>query len=481
MKRILILFICLSGVLVGAESTPAAEAKKEKVRTVEEKVSVLEQQVYELSVLVQELRRELSAARSSSQAAAPNGGAEAAPAQQVATVAPAKPAAPADPSGFRAYWKEGIRMDTADEKVKLKVGGRFQQDWTFFLGDNRLGDEQLRDGTEFRRARLYFSGTIYERVEFKVQYDFAGGFAGFRDVWFGLKKLPVLGNFKGGHFKEPLGLEQLTSSKYVTFNERALTTVFTPGRNAGIQLSNTALDERITWAAGFFHDVDNFGIGTDDDGGWSTTGRFTGLPWYDEGGRKLLHLGVGYSHRSHQDGFIRYRQRLDIHQAPRAVDTGGIPANSEQVLGLESALVAGPFSAQGEYIWSFVDSPTLGDPTFSSFYVQGSFFLTGENRRYKNSAGSFDRTRPRSSFLDGEGGAGAWEVAARFSRLDLDDQGVDAGVLKSFAVAVNWYLNANTRVNWNYIFGDLDEVNVEQPELFSDNISGLTMRFQLDF
>ncbi len=64
-----------------------------------------------------------------------------------------------------------------------------------------------------------------------AQYDFAGGDADFKDVYVGLKKLPGVGTLKVGHFKEAFGLEELTSSKYITFIERSLPTeAFAPSR-----------------------------------------------------------------------------------------------------------------------------------------------------------------------------------------------------------------------------------------------------------
>ncbi len=86
---------------------------------------------------------------------------------------------------FNAYWKEGIRLESKDENFKLKIGGRIMTDAATIDPDSQLEDD-LPDlkgtGVEFRRARLYISGTVYGTVDFKVQYDFAGGDADFKDV-----------------------------------------------------------------------------------------------------------------------------------------------------------------------------------------------------------------------------------------------------------------------------------------------------------
>ena len=138
-----------------------------------------------------------------------------------------------DPKTMRAYWKDGLRLDSNDGSFKLKIGGRIQYDTIFIDESDDLEDNlgtNIEDDSEFRRARLYISGKIYDNVEFKAHYDFAGGDADFKDVYMGLLGVPVVGNIRIGHFKEPFGLEELTSSKYITFMERSLANTFAPSR-----------------------------------------------------------------------------------------------------------------------------------------------------------------------------------------------------------------------------------------------------------
>ena len=98
------------------------------------------------------------------------------------------------------------------------------------------------------------------------------------------------------------------------------------------------------------------------------------------------------------------------------------------------------------------------DVTFNGFTVQGSVFLTGENRVYKTSEGKFSGVKPAKNF-DPEGeGSGAVELAARFSRLDLEDGDVTGGVLQDVTLGANWYLNPNARVMVNYVYADLEDV-----------------------
>jgi len=377
-----------------------------------------------------------------------------------------------DPSSLRAYWKEGIRMDSADQSVKFKLGGRILNDWVAFSADDSV-DRNFTPvgGTEFRAARLYMSGTLHDRVEFKAQYDFAPISTAFKDVWIGINKIPGLGKFRIGHFKEPFGLELMNSSRYITFMARALPTALMPSRNTGFLFTNPLAGQRMTWAAGVFKDTPDTAIGLGSEN-YSMTGRFTGLPLYQDEGRRLVHLGVAYSRRNPILDTLRLRARPETHLSNRWIDTRSFPARSEDLLGVEAALVQGPFSLQGEYVRAATDSPGLGDPSFNSFYVAGSLFLTGENRRYKRDTGTFTRVRPKGNLFGGEKGIGAWQLAARYSRLDLNHRTILGGKLNNLTLGLNWFLNPNTRIMFNYVLADRQDIG--EANIFQT-------RFQVDF
>lgn len=378
-----------------------------------------------------------------------------------------------DPKTMRAYWKDGLRLDSNDGSFKLKIGGRIQYDTAFFAENSNLETnigEDIEDDSEFRRARLYVAGTIHDNIEFKAQYDFADGDADFKDVYMGLLGVPIVGNVRLGHFKEPFSIEELTSSKYITFMERSLANTFAPSRNAGVMFHDRMFDDRMTWAAGFFRETDDFGEGF---GGrdYNGTVRLTGLPVYEEEGAKLLHLGVAYTHKNFEGDTVRYRARPEAHLSPRFVDTGAFEADFADVIGVEAAWVNGPFSLQGEYVHNFVESRTMSDPAFWAAAVQVSYFLTGEHRPYKKSSGTFGSVKPKE-IVGPDGGWGAWELAARYSHLDLNDAAIDGGRLQDYTFGLNWYLNPNLRITWNYVYAHSDGAG---------DASVFQWRFQLAF
>ena len=169
-------------------------------------------------------------------------------------------------NSFNVYWKEGIRGTSVDERFEFKTGGSLMNDWAFMREEDAIQTQigNLTDGTEFRRARIYFSGRINGNVEFKTQFDFASGKPAFKDAYIGLINLPGVGGLRVGHFKEPFSLEELTGSKYTTFMERALPNAFSPSRNTGIMLHSYQLKERVTWSLGIFRQADSFANGSSD-------------------------------------------------------------------------------------------------------------------------------------------------------------------------------------------------------------------------
>ncbi len=403
---------------------------------------------------------------------------------------------------FKAYWDNGFKMESKDKQFKLIFGGRIMNDWAFFSQDDTLHTLlPSKDGTEFRRARFYNSGVIYKVIKYKIQLDFAGGDADFKDVYLQFSNLPLVGNFKVGHFKEPFGLEELTSSNYVTFMERSLTSPFTPARNTGGMLFNSILEKRMTWAFGVFRDAGYYGNATSSsESNYNVTGRVTGLPYLNSEKSQLLHLGLAFSYRTPDAGNYSLKSQAESHLAPKYyVNTGTIGrVHGISIIGTELAFVMGPFSIQGEYMMSSLTraiADSLGavsniDNRFSGFYGMASFFLTkGDHRNYKGSGGVFSRVKPKNPFLGKDGGTGAFEVGVRYSGLDLvdgkssDQTIINGGVLNDISFEVNWYLNPTARIMANYVMASVNSADIANNDNITDfgNAGIFQMRFQIDF
>jgi phosphate-selective porin OprO/OprP len=358
----------------------------------------------------------------------------------------AAPAAQAQ-DDWSTKWANGFKVDSADGKFKLQFGGRVQADYTFASTDGAL--PEIEDGFELRRARLFMSGTVYEKVEFKIEYDFASGDPTAKDVYVGL--VDDWGTVHFGHFKEAFSLEELTSSKYITFVERSLPVeAFAPSRNSGVGFNGESGDT-FNWGVGAFYDADDFAVSVSEDS-YNVTGRVGYRPLYADKGSRLLHVGLGASFQE-RAGTLRFRSRPEAHLSPRLVDTGSFAGEGITLLGGEVAGVFGPFWFSSELMQASTDAPALGDPTMSGAYVQAGWFLTGESRNF--SGGSFGRNKPKTNYGPGKG---AWEVALRYSTLDLSDAGVAGGEQDDVTAALNWYLNPVTRLMLNVVRADVENV-----------------------
>jgi phosphate-selective porin OprO/OprP len=102
-----------------------------------------------------------------------------------------------------------------------------------------------------------------------------------------------------------------------------------------------------------------------------------------------------------------------------------------QVYSVEAAGNWGPVYFQGEYFWFSVDrrpfaqpGTTFTGPTlhFNGGYVEASWVVTGQTRSYDPGAAAYSGVVPDNPFSWAKGGWGAWEIAGRYSVIDLNDR-----------------------------------------------------------
>jgi phosphate-selective porin OprO/OprP len=385
-------------------------------------------------------------------------------------------------------------VDSHAQKWSAKWGGRIMFDYVNFAqanGDSvTVAGADPQDYGEFRRIRLFTSGKGYGVYEYKFQVDFEpeqgtidDPAVSIKDMYVAINDIPVLGKVKMGHFKEPFSLEELTSSKYITFMERSLPNAYARARNVGI--SATRHSDCPKWWIGygaFFNDIsDTAKERVDDNQGVDLAARGVWLPMYANDGRQLLHIGGGLVYVDDRNDEVRFRARPEVHEGPRWVDSGTLVADDYATANLEAALVMGPFSVQAELFATRIDD--VGQDFYGG-YVYGSYFLTGENRAYKVSSAAFDRVKPLENFWivnTPEGrcvGTGAWELAFRYSFLDITGTAdAESGVQNDITLGVNWYWNPYTRMMFNYIHA----ANTYSNNALNSDTDILALRWQVDF
>jgi phosphate-selective porin OprO/OprP len=327
-----------------------------------------------------------------------------------------------------------------------------------------------------------------------LEMDFAfPGRPSFMDVWLEVDDVIGSSNLRVGQFRQPFGMDGLTSVKEMTFLERGLPFAFLPFRQIGAMLNGIRKDELATWAiSGFRYPTDTFGGNVGDNGGYGMASRLTGLLVNRDDGGGLLHIGGGYSFIDPANDQFQFRNQPEVFvgetgggvpagvpgSVPPFVDTGAFAANNASLLSAELAMAYGSLYAQSEAIYALVDQAGGSSVTLSGAYAYAGYFLTGERRAYNGKNGVFGRVNPIRS-VGKDGGVGAWEIAGRYSYLDLNDDNIQGGRLNDLTAGLNWYLNPHTKFQFNYIRAMLDKPT--SPGAGDSDANIYAMRAQVDF
>ena len=389
------------------------------------------------------------------------------------------------------------------EKWSGKVGGRIMWDYVNFLDvDNAIGVDNFSDYWEFRRVRIFLSGTGYGVYEYKLQLDFEpegedtddkDSGVSFKDLYVGMTDVCFFQHIRFGHQYERVGLETMTSSKYITFMERyAGNKVFNAERNVGLQVFNSNCDNSVGLQYGVyfprrFDDVDEVSHETiNDNQGIDFHARLFASPYYCGEGRHAVHIGAAAWYSQPEEDHVRFRIRPGTHEGNRIINATDFNGDADEffVVNLEGAVVWGPLSVQTELFYNHLTLEGQPDQDIYGAYAFVSYFLTGENRVYDRYIGDFGRVKPHTNFWAVPTccdcccvGSGAWELAARWQYYDnSDDANGFAGEANAVTLGVNWYLNPYTRVMFNYEHWDADYNNGQ-----NGTVDWMGTRVQWDF
>ncbi|MDO8826326.1 OprO/OprP family phosphate-selective porin [Methylophaga sp.] len=341
--------------------------------------------------------------------------------------------------------KGGLRVRTTDGQFETRLRGRLMIDAADYMGEPEMGD-----GTNIRRARLAWTGRMYGDWGFQLDYDFAGGgklrdsfvsYLGFEDT-----------RLRIGLMEIPFQLQYRSSSSNSQMIERSLLGAFGGDRYIGLMADTKK--QHWTAAAGLFGETATRQNPIVDEG-WGVGARFTVAPINNEKDR-LLHFGIASMYRNVEDvGVIEFSDEPEARVAgSNIVDTGDIDnTKSFTRYGLEWAMIRGRLSAQSEYVLTTVDRNNAENLQFSGWHFQTGFFLTDDSLNYER--GDFGSPSPTRRV--GDGGIGAWELTLRYSSLDLNDKLIQGGEIQNVTYGVNWYPVPMLRFSANYI--DVLKVN----------------------
>lgn len=433
-------------ILAGSMTTQAGDSQTaESVEKLQSELKAMQDQMRVLQRRVDEAKAAAAAAEwTASQSASASRGSD------------------GDELDLKVKWKGAPQFSSKDGSFKMKVRGRLQTDYNAIDQDQAITGQPDVSAAELRRARLGVEGVLWHDVKYKFEVDFANDETAIKDAYIEHVGLHEDLGIRIGNFKTFNSLEEMTSSRFITFMERS---AFVEAFGLDRQIGAGAIyaQDHFTASAGIY------GPTPEDDEEWlndvkTGAARVTAAPINKD--EKVVHLGASWRYRHGaedlrsdpvptEDQFFRYRARgADLHLADRFVATPQI-FDQDTFWGLEAAAVWGPWSVQGEYAQLKADiAPSFdgADPTYDGWYVEASWYLTGESRTYKK--GEFGRPKVKRPVF--EGGHGAWQLAGKYDVINLSDKATTitdcdtCGDQNTWLIGVNWWLNNHTRVTFNY-------------------------------
>ncbi len=379
----------------------------------------------------------------------------------------------AETSTGETAWENGILKWISDDgNFKTRLDVRMYLDFAYFLNN----ENDMRNGTMLRRGRFAVKSKLWKVWNAEYDMDIADNSVEVKDMWFSYNGFHN-GFIKVGHFKIPFSLNELTSSRLLTFMERAYPNVFPPGRRSALGLTKWGKIWHFSTAVYGQEFAEKEQTRIDESIGFA--GRFALAPKIGE--NLLFHLGFGgvYQTPDNDSESIEYK----IEPEAKMGDTEILVADVSDVktitlYGLEGAMKYNNFCLQGEYIQSNLTRlEDFDDITFSGFYTFLSWIITGEERPYYIDEGEFGQVIPNSK-------KGALELAVRYSHLDLTDEDANifGGMANNIVVGLNWYANPNLRLMLNYnIIDNSDNADMGGALTGNDDFNVFQMRAVVNF
>lgn len=319
------------------------------------------------------------------------------------------------------------------------VGAAFQYDSSHFDGLFNAADgggKEVEHG--FRRLELSVRKQVGDWGEAKAQLDLEGKKV--KDLYFRYIGNDVDSRLTLGNQKEPLSLDNLTSSKFSSASEVALSTsAFVLPRTLGVQYN--VLNDDVLWGVGMFTGTLGETFDTSDDFQRAFSGRVSkGFSWFDD---TDVHLGLGLSLRHGQ--FDQLTVQAETHWSDR-LKVLDFDAQDSRITNVELAFNHLGLGFQGEWFGGVYDGDNGGHA--QGYYLQASYALGDRHRNYRPQFGVFGPVGVKKyDWL-------AFEFFARYSSLRAENDLDDANRVAAKGVGVNWF--PGNRVRFSLEWGHAD-------------------------
>ena len=377
---------------------------------------------------------------------------------------------------------------SADGNFSLAIRALAQLDWGYYSQSAAAASlpaaygPDLSSGTNFRRVYLGIQGKVFGNWSYNANFDF-GGSGGtetpghIQSVYLQYDGFAPFA-FRVGAYPAPANIEDGTSAGDTIFLERNAPSDLQrniaggDGRDAvSLLYTGEEIFGALSYTGAKVQDSAVF------DEQQSLLGRLSDRFWHDS--QSNIVVGVngtyviklpdavsnGLPNLSNTPGATALNS-VTLSDPPeltidsngiKLANTGALPARHVAQWGVEAAGNYQNFYAQAGYYGFNVERAPVAYKVFSSattsatqivqpsdnslsgWYLQGSWIITGEQKPYSVSNGAFTAPKVLHPFNFGEdSGWGAFELAGRFSDLDLNSHALDTSrVITGWTGATN--------------------------------------------
>lgn len=398
-------------------------------------------------------------------------------------------------------------ISSRDGRTTLAIRALGQFDAAYYMQSAKAAalpaanGPDLSSGSNIRRAQIGIRGTLFGDWAYNMNYDFGGAANESAHIqamyveYDGWKPFA----FRIGAFPPAIGLEDSTSALDTLFLERAAPSDILRGSigGAGRDAVSVMVAGRNLFGA-LSLSGSKAGAGASFDEQEAVIGRLAYSPWHDDEGSFVISgTAADMFHANDTSAGPGATRPFTLSVAPeltvdgngtKLVSTGGVDTNSAKYWGVEAGATWHSLYAAAGYFGYDIDqrvhAPAAAKPdlNFSGWYAQASWVLTGEHRIY--STGTAAYASPKS-----QGAWGTWELAGRYSDVDLNDDtgsfglatpygGVRGGEQKIWTAGINWYPNSVLRFSLDYQWIDVNRLSGTGADVGQD-IQALSLRSQI--
>lgn len=353
----------------------------------------------------------------------------------------------------------GLRVSSSDGANSILVGGYVLFD-AIPLDDNNTRSPRF----DVFNAWIFFVGRVGQDFDYKIQYALDDTTANkLRDAFIGYR-FSDSAAIRLGHFDVPTYAEHVSALTYTTFAGRSMLDSLTAGRDVGIALYGNIFDSRWFYTAGVFNGNGIDANGEDNgakDIGARLTGRLLGATDTDA---FRVYPDISMSGGQQNGDSLRVKS-----ESGTAIFASSLPVEQSYRAAACVYAMMGSLTLRAEYLSNhYIFSNTDEAATVDGASITAAYYLSGESEQYRD--GLFQKTKPLRPFRQADG-LGAWQIAARYSRIHASSAMVeqltlaadknrlaDAAGAQAATIGVNWLPHQNARVNLSVIHTRFDRL-----------------------